>query len=274
MREANTMGLTTANIISSIVAIAANNAKRRAVPTLPIPVPRTHPTSATLPSPTAETSTAASGMDEPHSDPLLSPVSLDKLNGTDSTKESSGPSYRRRLRLGLLSVIPEGSTEKRYVCPACGKDYKNANGVKYHLNRFHSDGYGIPSLLYVGGVGGVGVGGLGGDGVDGEDGEDDDVTQTTDVVPAAVAAASAAVVAPVFSTTVGDEERPIVCFLGSCDKNFKNVAGYKYHVRTVHASLVAEAEHRNILVGFEVPDVQQEGTSRSRLSKGKASIQK
>ncbi|KAJ3029441.1 UNVERIFIED_CONTAM: hypothetical protein HDU68_012124 [Siphonaria sp. JEL0065] len=239
LKEANTIGQPSTNVLSAICAIAGNNIKRRALPTLlantSLP---TSSSSAKLSSPTADASLFDGDASKPdslaHSDKPSASTS-DPTASSSKESRTNTPSYRRRLRLGLLSVIPEGTTEKRFVCPACGKDYKNANGVKYHINKSHPDGNGIPPLLYIGGPGGDGDDD---GGVDGDDSTSQnhsaDVSMTL--------------------TAEDDDERPIVCFLGSCDKNFKSLNGLRYHVRTVHAKLVAEAETRNILEGYEVPE--------------------
>ncbi|KAJ3072130.1 hypothetical protein HDU99_002258, partial [Rhizoclosmatium hyalinum] len=260
MKQANTIGQTTAEILTSILAVAACNAKKRATG---------RSSSAILPSPTSAESSATS--DESSGKSLLSPAPSDnKPQSSDSTASApSAPSYRRRLRLGLLSVIPEGSTEKRYVCPACGKDYKNANGVKYHLNKFHSDGQGIPPLLYIGGFG------AGDDDDDGYDGEDASGGEKAAPLPPPV---------PVEEPAVVDLERPFLCFLEGCDRELKTLNGLKYHVKAVHATLLAEAEHKNILEGYEIPEVSdtllKAGSSvsatpasdrRATLSKAKSS---
>ncbi|ORY47814.1 hypothetical protein BCR33DRAFT_79658 [Rhizoclosmatium globosum] len=41
----------------------------------------------------------------------------------------------KRLKLGTLSILDPESAEKRFFCPVCRKEYKNANGLKYHLNH-------------------------------------------------------------------------------------------------------------------------------------------
>ncbi|KAJ3188995.1 Juxtaposed with another zinc finger protein 1, partial [Irineochytrium annulatum] len=49
-----------------------------------------------------------------------------------------------RYRLGSMKVKDEASGEVRYVCPGCRKEYKNANGLKYHLSHVHPNGDGMP----------------------------------------------------------------------------------------------------------------------------------
>ncbi|KAJ3101725.1 Transcriptional regulator of ribosomal biogenesis proteins [Phlyctochytrium bullatum] len=54
-----------------------------------------------------------------------------------------------RYRLGSMRVADPETGEKKYVCPGCHKEYKNANGLKYHLNHVHPNGDGMPDgFLY------------------------------------------------------------------------------------------------------------------------------
>ncbi|KAJ3029999.1 UNVERIFIED_CONTAM: Transcriptional regulator of ribosomal biogenesis proteins [Siphonaria sp. JEL0065] len=56
----------------------------------------------------------------------------------------------KRLKLGSLSIIDPESAEKRFFCPVCKKEYKNANGLKYHLNHSHTKPNELPSGYYFG----------------------------------------------------------------------------------------------------------------------------
>ncbi|KAJ3125998.1 Transcriptional regulator of ribosomal biogenesis proteins [Physocladia obscura] len=56
----------------------------------------------------------------------------------------------KRLKLGLLSILDPDTAEKRFFCPVCKKEYKNANGLKYHLNHSHIEPNELPSGYYFG----------------------------------------------------------------------------------------------------------------------------
>ncbi|KAJ3070832.1 Transcriptional regulator of ribosomal biogenesis proteins [Podochytrium sp. JEL0797] len=56
----------------------------------------------------------------------------------------------KRLKLGSLSILDPDSAEKRFFCPVCKKEYKNANGLKYHLNHSHTKPNELPSGYYFG----------------------------------------------------------------------------------------------------------------------------
>jgi uncharacterized C2H2 Zn-finger protein len=63
--------------------------------------------------------------------------------------ESTDPPIlpQRRLRLKTLKVVDAVSGETRYVCPVCSREYKNANGIKYHLNHMHLDDSELPDYV-------------------------------------------------------------------------------------------------------------------------------
>ncbi|KAJ3071726.1 hypothetical protein HDU98_004891 [Podochytrium sp. JEL0797] len=217
VRKANTVGLSPGAVLNTVVMVAATNfSKTRAA---------------------AAAAAAAStvSLDSvSHEDPSTPSTRHHPALTTAPSSTATNFSHRRRLRLNLLCVTSADTNERRYVCPACGKDYKNANGVKYHLNRFHSDGVGIPVGLYIGGsVAGVGAGGE----------EEEAVVGEEEAVPAVVAGAG-----------VG-EERPYVCFLEGCERRFKSLNGFKYHAKTMHAHFLSQAEHTNILEGYEIPNL-------------------
>ncbi|KAJ3383493.1 hypothetical protein HDU84_003579 [Entophlyctis sp. JEL0112] len=48
-------------------------------------------------------------------------------------------SQRRRLSCGMLWIVDPATRERVFVCPACSKEYRTANGLKYHLNTFCDD---------------------------------------------------------------------------------------------------------------------------------------
>ncbi|KAJ3230557.1 Transcriptional regulator of ribosomal biogenesis proteins [Chytriomyces hyalinus] len=56
----------------------------------------------------------------------------------------------KRLKLGSLSILDPETAEKRFFCPVCKKEYKNANGLKYHLNHSHTKPNELPSGYYFG----------------------------------------------------------------------------------------------------------------------------
>ncbi|KAI8615938.1 hypothetical protein BC830DRAFT_1120216 [Chytriomyces sp. MP71] len=56
----------------------------------------------------------------------------------------------KRLKLGSLSILDPDSAEKRFFCPVCKKEYKNANGLKYHLNHSHTKPNELPEGYYFG----------------------------------------------------------------------------------------------------------------------------
>ncbi|KAJ3194665.1 Transcriptional regulator of ribosomal biogenesis proteins [Entophlyctis luteolus] len=56
----------------------------------------------------------------------------------------------RRLKLGSLSILDPHTLDKRFFCPVCKKEYKNANGLKYHLNHSHVEPNELPAGYYFG----------------------------------------------------------------------------------------------------------------------------
>lgn len=52
----------------------------------------------------------------------------------------------KKLRQSSLSTVDPETGERKFICavPDCKKQYKNANGLKYHLLHAHSDGEGVP----------------------------------------------------------------------------------------------------------------------------------
>ncbi|KAI9348743.1 hypothetical protein DFJ73DRAFT_834734 [Zopfochytrium polystomum] len=64
------------------------------------------------------------------------------------------PPAHRRYRLAMLSSLDPETGEKKFTCPSCSKEYRNANGLRYHLNHVHADGVGIPPELLIPGVAG------------------------------------------------------------------------------------------------------------------------
>jgi len=52
----------------------------------------------------------------------------------------------KKPRQSSLSVLDPETGERKYVCAVedCKKQYKNANGLKYHLAHAHPDGQGVP----------------------------------------------------------------------------------------------------------------------------------
>jgi hypothetical protein len=53
----------------------------------------------------------------------------------------------KKVRQSSLSVLDPETGQRKYVCAVvdCGKQYKNANGLKYHLLHAHPDGVGVPA---------------------------------------------------------------------------------------------------------------------------------
>ncbi|KAJ3394401.1 hypothetical protein HDU84_008397 [Entophlyctis sp. JEL0112] len=167
---------------------------------------------------------------------------------------------RRRLRLDLLSIVPAGRRDRRFVCPSCGKDYKDANGVKYHLNKFHPEGVGIPTILYAGTV----EDGIVSDEVPQRLLVDDRFDCSDGFGPSRTEAAVAANMKPT----------EFECFLEGCEKVFRSVNGLRYHVKNTHKALLVEAEHRNIFFDYEIPTeiVMSFGThaGRAQISRPKS----
>ena len=65
-------------------------------------------------------------------------------NNTVETVEA--PVKARKLRQSSLSVLDPISGERKFMCAVdtCRKEYKNANGLKYHLSHAHPTGQGVP----------------------------------------------------------------------------------------------------------------------------------
>jgi transcription factor SFP1 len=53
----------------------------------------------------------------------------------------------KKVRQSSLSVLDPETGQRKYICAVieCGKQYKNANGLKYHLLHAHPDGVGVPA---------------------------------------------------------------------------------------------------------------------------------
>ncbi|KAJ3067036.1 hypothetical protein HDU98_009750, partial [Podochytrium sp. JEL0797] len=60
-----------------------------------------------------------------------------RLQQTPSSSSSSDPTFTR-LTCAKLWIIDPSTHEKIYFCPVCKKDYKTANGLKYHLGQHPS----------------------------------------------------------------------------------------------------------------------------------------
>ncbi|KAJ3129940.1 hypothetical protein HK100_008336, partial [Physocladia obscura] len=213
-----TVGLTPASVLTSILAIAIANTRQSTMTGMR--------SSAVFFS--AESKMVASNSSVAAKISTESIESKSNLAVATSFSSESKPMYelsnqpgnRRRFRLNLLSILPAGAHEKRYVCPVCGKDYKNANGVKYHLIKFHADGLGIPPIVY-------------GDDVNDED--DCDVS---------------------FEGPISQGETASLeyhCFLEGCENIYKSVNGLRYHVKSIHAPLLVEAERRNVFDDYDIP---------------------
>jgi hypothetical protein len=74
----------------------------------------------------------------------------EKLVTPPSTPNPSTPlptsAQQKKQKHAHLSVICPLTGERKFICavPTCRKQYKNANGLKYHLQHAHSDGVGVP----------------------------------------------------------------------------------------------------------------------------------
>ncbi|KAJ3129425.1 hypothetical protein HK100_008645 [Physocladia obscura] len=217
-----TVGLTPASVLTSILAIATANTRRRIMTGVRSPaasVSAESKAAASKFSVAAKISTESAESKSNLAVAALSTSSL-QLECKPFDELLNQPANRRRFRLNLLSILPDGGLEKRYVCPVCGKDYKNANGVKYHLIKFHADGSGIPPILY---------------GDDADDEDDGDISFEGPVLQGGAASLE------------------YHCFLEGCENIYKSVNGLRYHVKSIHASLLVEAEHRNIFDDYDIP---------------------
>ncbi|KAJ3403189.1 Transcriptional regulator of ribosomal biogenesis proteins, partial [Chytridiales sp. JEL 0842] len=132
----------------------------------------------------------------------------------------------RRMRLKSLRVIDPETGTRRYVCPCCHKEYKNANGIKYHLNHVHLGNY----IAYGGEGDGLSTGSqlAGQSGVDGsglaEGVEHIDLLEKE-------------MLDKVMGNSMSPEdlkERPFACDVAGCGKTYKNLNGLKYHTRNAH----------------------------------------
>ncbi|KAI9201861.1 uncharacterized protein BJ171DRAFT_584758 [Polychytrium aggregatum] len=54
----------------------------------------------------------------------------------------------KKPRPSALSTINPETGVREYICPNCKKQYKNGNGLKYHLTHAHPNGEGIPHDLF------------------------------------------------------------------------------------------------------------------------------
>ncbi|KAJ3208245.1 hypothetical protein HDU82_002743 [Entophlyctis luteolus] len=234
----STVGLNPAVVLTTILTISVANAKRRLQQL-------TLNTSAAIPNPCEEaqqskalTTPVAAAI--PVSPPTGSNSSIAVLMMNLPYPANPPPSCRRRLKLGLLSIVPAGRSDRRFVCPSCGKDYKNANGVKYHLNKFHPEGVGIPTILYAGAA---------------EESESRSEREEDSgvFVEDEVYNGDSAIPSNVDATTVNVKPTDFECFLEGCEKVFRSVNGLRYHVKNTHKALLVEAEHRNIFVDYEIP---------------------
>ncbi|KAJ3099274.1 Transcriptional regulator of ribosomal biogenesis proteins [Phlyctochytrium planicorne] len=79
---------------------------------------------------------AAAGADEDGGEDGGSMMDMDEPDCLDAQQP--------RYRLGSMRIADPETGEKKYVCPGCNKEYKNANGLKYHLNHVHPNGDGMP----------------------------------------------------------------------------------------------------------------------------------
>ncbi|KAI8610725.1 hypothetical protein BC830DRAFT_1232447 [Chytriomyces sp. MP71] len=204
------------DIVHSLSLISAHNARKRAL----------HASMNT----TSSTECGSSSAGESNASPL---VSIAAYSDLPALLYAANPVVLtgRRLKLGALALVPPGTNEKRYICPGCGKDYKNANGVKYHLNREHNDAKGIPVLLLGGGIDGVSSSNVA-DGGDEDNEEEGEGLFVADLV----------------------SDKPFLCFLDHCEKPFKSLAGLRYHMRSLHASYLTESEHEKILQAYNLAD--------------------
>ncbi|KAI9341168.1 hypothetical protein BDR26DRAFT_918509 [Obelidium mucronatum] len=129
----------------------------------------------------------------------------------------------KRLTCARLWIIDPDTSEKVYFCPACKKDYKTSNGLKYHLGQ-HSDASEFPTGYY------WDKASLGG---------------------SAVPTASAGVM-PLSDMVVGSEDngmegrrnggpsKAYSCTVEGCMNEYSSLGGLKYHI--LHGHTVPEDE--------------------------------
>ncbi|KAI8843528.1 hypothetical protein BJ741DRAFT_591156 [Chytriomyces cf. hyalinus JEL632] len=259
------------NMMATILAIATANARKRVLNTTSTPSSTLLAAAATAT--TATLSSSATCSSEPNPQDSVSPAQQQQQQQqqTSSSLASSNfvayedlpgllyptraiPLTGRRLKLGLLSIKPTGTDEKRFICPVCGKDYKNANGVKYHLGRFHNDGRGVP-LLVIGSMESNIVSNSADEPVVMEEENEDDASNAAAVVAAAsTVEAGASTVDAEKGTDESAPDRPFVCIMGTCDKSFKSLVGLKAHVKQAHSQMFNEEEHKRLIELHGLPE--------------------
>ncbi|KAJ3386192.1 hypothetical protein HDU92_002646 [Lobulomyces angularis] len=67
-------------------------------------------------------------------------------NLLDTDQNSQGQQNQKVPRQSSLSILDPETGERKYICAVttCKKQYKNANGLKYHLSHAHPNGEGVP----------------------------------------------------------------------------------------------------------------------------------
>ncbi|KAI8829091.1 hypothetical protein BJ741DRAFT_623958 [Chytriomyces cf. hyalinus JEL632] len=259
------------NMMATILAIATANARKRVLNTASAPSSSTSSAAAVATS-VATLSSSATCSSKPNPQDSVSPAQQQQQQQQPSWSLASAnfaayedlpgllyptraiPLTGRRLKLGLLSIKPTGTDEKRFICPVCGKDYKNANGVKYHLGRFHNDGRGVP-LLVIGSMESNVISNTAEEPVVGEEENEDDASNAAAVVAAASTVEAGASAADAEKGT--DEpapDRPFVCIMGTCDKSFKSLVGLKAHVKQAHSQMFNEEEHKRLIELHGLPE--------------------
>ncbi|KAJ3398928.1 hypothetical protein HDU80_008430 [Chytriomyces hyalinus] len=261
------------NMMATILAIATANARKRVLNTTS--APSSTSAAATSAAAAATLSSSASCSSEPNPQDSVSPAlqqqQQQQQQPSSSLASSNFAAYSdlpgllyptraipltgRRLKLGLLSIKPTGSDEKRFICPVCGKDYKNANGVKYHLGRFHNDGRGVP-LLVIGSMESNVVSNTADEPVAGEEENEDDASNAAAATTAAASTleAGASTVDAEKGTDEPAPDRPFVCIMGTCDKSFKSLVGLKAHVKQAHSQMFNEEEHKRLIELHGLPE--------------------
>ncbi|KAJ3240894.1 hypothetical protein HDU78_002061 [Chytriomyces hyalinus] len=261
------------NMMATILAIATANARKRVLNTTSAPLSTS--VAAAVATSAATSSSSASCSSEPNPQDSVSPAQQQQQQQQQQQPSSSLASSNfaaysdlpgllyptraipltgRRLKLGLLSIKPTGTDEKRFICPVCGKDYKNANGVKYHLGRFHNDGRGVP-LLVIGSMESNVVSNTADEPVVGEEENEDDASNAA--ATAAAASTLEAGASTVDAEKGNDEpapDRPFVCIMGTCDKSFKSLVGLKAHVKQAHSQMFNEEEHKRLIELHGLPE--------------------